>query len=61
MAAHVIEQLGDRIDAVLDGGPCEVGIESTILELTNTPRILRLGGLSLESIQDSIGKGDDRK
>ena len=55
-AAHVIEQLGDRIDAVLDGGPCEVGIESTILELTNTPRILRLGGLSLESIQDSIGK-----
>ena len=56
MAAHVIEQLGDRIDAVLDGGPCEVGIESTILELTNTPRILRLGGLSLESIQDSIGK-----
>ena len=56
MAAHVIEQLGDRIDAVLDGGPCEVGIESTILELTNTPRILRLGGLSLESIQDSMGK-----
>lgn len=55
-AAHVIEQLGNRIDAVLDGGPCEVGIESTILELTDTPKILRLGGLALESIQDSIGK-----
>ena len=55
-ATHVIEQLGNRIDAVLDGGACEIGLESTILELTNKPRILRLGGLSLESIQDSIGE-----
>ncbi|MAZ96724.1 L-threonylcarbamoyladenylate synthase [Schleiferiaceae bacterium] len=55
-AAHVFDQFGDGIDAVLDGGPCEVGIESTILEMSETPKILRLGGLSIESIEDVIGK-----
>lgn len=35
-AAHVLEQLGDRIDAVLDGGPCRVGVESTVLDLSTS-------------------------
>lgn len=55
-AAHVISQLGDRIDHVLDGGPCAVGVESTILSLIDTtPVILRLGGLAIEEIEAEIG------
>ena len=51
-ADEVLAQLGGHIDAVLDGGPCSVGVESTILDLTVTPyRILRQGGLSREDIE----------
>ena len=51
-AGDVLTQLGGKIHAVLDGGPCSVGVESTILDLTVTPyRILRQGGLSREEIQ----------
>ena len=51
-ADEVLAQLGGRIDAVLDGGPCSVGVESTILDLTVAPyRILRQGGLSREAIE----------
>lgn len=50
-AQHVAAGLGDRIDLILDGGPCAVGIESTVLDLTGTvPVILRPGGISLEAI-----------
>ncbi len=56
-AAHVAEQLGDRIDYILDGGPCDVGIESTIVGvLHDRPEILRLGGLSVEQIRDVVGE-----
>lgn len=55
-ARHVADQLGDKIPYILDGGPCEVGIESTIIDLsTNEPRILRLGGLAREEIEEITG------
>lgn len=55
-AEDVLAQLGGRIDAVLDGGPCTVGVESTILDLTVTPyRIVRRGGLAREAIEDVLG------
>jgi L-threonylcarbamoyladenylate synthase len=54
-AQHVREQLDDDVDLVLDGGPCQIGVESTILSFLNDkPRLLRPGGLSLEEIE-SIG------
>ena len=53
---HVNDQLGDKIDYILDGGPCQVGIESTIVGFEDhVPVIYRMGGLSLENIQDVIG------
>ena len=55
-AGDVLSQLAGRIDAVLDGGPCSVGVESTILDLTVTPyRILRQGGLSKADIEAVLG------
>lgn len=57
-ADDVLAQLGGNIDAVLDGGPCSVGVESTILDLTATPyRILRQGGLGREKIEAVLGQG----
>ncbi|HMI67813.1 MAG TPA: L-threonylcarbamoyladenylate synthase [Cyclobacteriaceae bacterium] len=53
---HVSEQLGDKISYILDGGPCPIGIESTIVGFEDDQTIVyRLGGLSLESIEDAIG------
>lgn len=55
-AAHVLEELDGRIAAVLDSGPCPVGVESTVLDLTGrTPRLLRPGGVALEAIAARIG------
>ncbi len=55
-AAHVAEQLGDRIDLILDGGPCQVGVESTVLDLTSErPRLLRPGGITREEIEPLTG------
>ena len=54
-AAHVLADLDGRIDCVLDAGPCAVGVESTVLDLTvNPPRILRPGGVTLESLRTII-------
>jgi tRNA threonylcarbamoyl adenosine modification protein (Sua5/YciO/YrdC/YwlC family) len=48
-AAHVREELGDSVDMILDGGPCEVGLESTIVSFTgDTATVLRPGGIPLE-------------
>ncbi|HSD28827.1 MAG TPA: L-threonylcarbamoyladenylate synthase, partial [Vicinamibacteria bacterium] len=56
-AVHVAEQLGDRVDAVLDGGPCRVGVESTILSLTSeTPVVLRPGGVTREELERALGR-----
>ncbi|HUG20288.1 MAG TPA: L-threonylcarbamoyladenylate synthase [Planctomycetaceae bacterium] len=55
-AEHVAEQLGDRIDYILDGGPCSVGLESTIVSLLGAqPTVLRLGGLDVEELEQTIG------
>jgi L-threonylcarbamoyladenylate synthase len=55
-AEHVREQLGNRVDLILDGGPCEVGLESTILSFSEEkPRLLRPGGLPIEEIESVIG------
>ena len=56
-APEVYGQLAGRIDGVLDGGTCAVGVESTILDLTATPyRILRQGGLSRADIEAALGQ-----
>lgn len=55
-ALHVAEQLGDCIDYILDGGPCRVGIESTVVSLLDEqPCVLRLGGISLEQLERVVG------
>lgn len=55
-AEHVREGLGSRVDYVLDGGPCSVGIESTVLSLAGAiPLLLRPGGISRRQIEDVIG------
>lgn len=53
--AHVMAGLGGRIAAILDGGACGVGVESTIIGLTGTPTLLRHGGLQAERIEQVIG------
>jgi L-threonylcarbamoyladenylate synthase len=51
-AAHVVRSLGDRVDLVLDAGPCAHGIESTVVDIVNDrPRVLRAGATSLEAIR----------
>jgi L-threonylcarbamoyladenylate synthase len=55
-AEHVDAQLGKKIKYILDGGPCNVGIESTICGIeNNVPLVYRLGGLSLEAITEKSG------
>jgi L-threonylcarbamoyladenylate synthase len=55
-AEHVRDQLGDQIDFILDGGPCEVGVESTILSFSEgKSKLLRPGGVPLEEIESIIG------
>jgi L-threonylcarbamoyladenylate synthase len=56
-ASHVEAQLGERIPYILDGGECNVGIESTIVGFVDgVPTIYRLGGLSVEDIENVVGK-----
>ncbi|MGO9785270.1 MAG: L-threonylcarbamoyladenylate synthase [Stellaceae bacterium] len=55
-AAHVMEELGGRIAALLDGGPCPIGIESTIIDLSGgEPMLLRPGGAGLEELEEILG------
>jgi L-threonylcarbamoyladenylate synthase len=55
-AAHVAESLGNRVSLILDGGPCLVGVESTVLDLSaNHPTLLRPGGATREAIEAVIG------
>jgi L-threonylcarbamoyladenylate synthase len=56
-AEHVEKQLGDKIDLILDGGKCPIGVESTVLSLIDEePAVLRPGGLPIEEIEKVIGK-----
>jgi L-threonylcarbamoyladenylate synthase len=55
-AQHVLDGLGGRIDAVLDSGPCAVGVESTVLDLSGgEPVLLRPGGVTVEALEARIG------
>lgn len=54
---HVNDQLGDKIPYILDGGDCDVGIESTIIGfIDKEPEIFRLGGIPVEDIETIVGK-----
>ena len=55
-AAHVVAGLGGRIDAVLDGGDCAVGLESTIIGFDPGPVLLRAGGVPAEVIEAALGQ-----
>ena len=58
-AAHVLEDMEGRIPLILDGGPCEVGLESTVVDVTGArPRILRPGGVTLEMLEGVVGDVD---
>lgn len=55
-AQHMLEDMDGRIDAIVDGGACGVGVESTIIDLTCTPpRLLRPGGVTLEQLRKVLG------
>ncbi|MBE6771572.1 MAG: threonylcarbamoyl-AMP synthase [Ruminococcaceae bacterium] len=55
-ASHVIEDLDGKIDAVVDGGECSVGVESTVVTLVTTPpTLLRPGGITPEQLEDVLG------
>ena len=55
-AAHVLHDLSGRIDLILDGGPCNVGVESTVVDgLTNPPVVLRPGGVSIDMLRSCPG------
>lgn len=54
-AAHVLEDMDGRIPLILDGGPCQYGVESTVLTLTGEPTILRPGAVTKEMLEAVIG------
>lgn len=55
-AAHVLHDMDGRIDAIVDDGPCRVGVESTIVDLTGpVPRLLRPGGIGPEALEALLG------
>ena len=56
-AAHVRASLGDDVDLILDGGPCAVGVESSIVDLSDpaVPRLLRSGGVGAEDLAAVLG------
>ena len=59
-AAHVASDLGDDVDFILDGGPCRIGVESTIVDLTGErPVVLRVGGVALDRLAEVIGQTVD--
>jgi L-threonylcarbamoyladenylate synthase len=56
-AEHVRADLGDEVDLILDGGPCTVGLESTIVDLSGKePAVLRPGGLAVEELERVLGR-----
>lgn len=54
---HVIDDLGEDVDAVLDGGPCDVGVESSIVDVRGEePVLLRPGGVPREALEEALGR-----
>lgn len=57
LAEHVAQSLGGRVGLIVDGGPCRVGVESTVLDLsTARPTLLRPGGITAEQLQEVLGE-----
>lgn len=55
--ADMLEDMEGKIDGIVNGGPCSVGVESTIIDLTEQPpRLLRPGGITLEELRDALGE-----
>ncbi|WP_439155508.1 L-threonylcarbamoyladenylate synthase [Yoonia sp.] len=54
-AAHVSAGLGNKINALVDGGPCSVGLESTIVSCVGRPALLRAGGIPTEALETCLG------
>ncbi len=58
-AQHVMRDLSGKIPMIIDGGECEVGLESTVISLaTETPMLLRPGGVTLKQLRDALGRVD---
>lgn len=57
-AEHVINDMDGKIDVIIDGGACRVGVESTVITLVGKPTILRPGGITREMIENVIGEVD---
>ncbi len=58
-AAHVLHDMDGKIDMIVDGGACSVGVESTVVTLcTKRPRLLRPGGVTLEQLREVLGEVD---
>ena len=58
-ARHVMDDMNGKIDAIVDGGACDVGIESTVVTLaTEVPRLLRPGGITHEQLEEVLGRVD---
>lgn len=56
-AGHVADQLGEKVDYILDGGPCRVGLESTIIGFPEgRPRVYRKGGIPVEKLEEVLGE-----
>lgn len=56
-ARHVFDDMNGRIDMIVDGGECDIGLESTVLDVSgNVPRLLRPGKVSMEELEKFIGK-----
>ena len=56
-AFHVADSLGDKVDMILDGGQCRVGVESTIIDITGKNVVLlRAGGVALEDLEEFLGE-----
>ncbi len=56
-AQHVLEDMQGKVEALVDGGPCVVGLESTVLDLSSEkPLLLRPGGVTLEELQEVLGE-----
>lgn len=56
-AQHVVAELGDDVECILDGGSCDVGVESTIVDCSrDTPALLRPGGITREMLEEVLGR-----
>jgi len=58
-ASHVIDDMFGKVDMIIDGGSCEIGLESSVIDITSeTPTILRPGGVTKEDVEKLFGKCD---